>query len=138
MSKATHMLAMAGMALVAGAAFGASPAAAAPAAPQAATGATSSAVAHAQSRAGDRVVGYFSTRRACERAGRVGEFLGRWDDSDCNRVWWGPRRGWWVLTVDSRWHGNNHGGHWGHDNGGHWGHHQGGDWGHHRGDMRGR
>jgi hypothetical protein len=152
MSKATHMLAMAGMALVAGAAFGASPAAAAPAAPQATTSATSAAAAHAQSQAGDRFGGYYRTRGICERVGRAGVFIGRWNSYECDPVRRGPRRGWWTLTLTDRWHsddwGHHHGGgHWGHHNGGgnwghnngHWGHHHGGgQWGHHRDDMRGR
>ena len=130
MSKATHMLAMAGMALVAGTAFGASPAAAAPAASQPTTAATSSAAVRVQSQAGDRVVGYYRTRRSCERAGRVGEFFGRWDDYNCNLLRWGHRRGWWVLSVDNGWHGQ-----WGDHNGGHWGDHNGdGHWGDHNGD----
>jgi hypothetical protein len=156
MSKATHMLAMAGMALVAGAAFGASPAAAAPAAPQASTSATSSAAAPTQSQPGDRFGGYYRTRGACERVGRAGVFIGRWNSYECDPVRRGPRHGWWVLTLTDRWHGDSNGGDWGHHhnggdwghhNGGDWGHHNGGDWGHHhgggqwghhRGDMRGR
>ena len=133
MSKATHMLAMAGMALVAGAAFGASPAAAAPAAPQAATTSASSSVARTHVRSGDRFGGFYRTERACERAG---EFLSGWNDYDCDRVWRGPRRGWWILTLEGR-RGGHHGhggwghGGWGHDHGG-WGHDRGG-WGDHRG-----
>jgi hypothetical protein len=136
MSKATHMLAMAGMALVAGAAFGTTPAAAAPAAPQATTGVTSAAAARPQGQAGDRFAGYYRTERICERVGRAGEFIGRWNSYDCREVSWGPRDGWWILTVDNRWHGDHHGGHWG-GHGGHHGGHWGGHGGHHGGHWGG-
>ena len=137
MSKATHTLAMAGMALLAGATFGASPAVAAPAAP-AATASASSAVVRPHGQSGESFGGYYRSERICERVGRAGEFLGRWYDHDCDRVWRGPRRGWWILTVERR-HGGHgghwggHGGHWG-GHGGHWGGH-GGHWGDHRGGM---
>ncbi|HEY7273479.1 MAG TPA: hypothetical protein VH502_12165 [Actinoplanes sp.] len=140
MSKATHMLAMAGMALVAGAAFGSTPAVAAP---QATSVSASSSVVRTPSQGGDRFAGYYRTRGVCERVGRAGEFIGRWDHHDCERVWWGPRRGWWILTVDDRWHGGHHGGHHGgghqggHGGDHHGGHHGGGHHGHHGGPHRG-
>ena len=132
MSKATHMLAMAGMALAASAAFGAAPAMAAPAAPEATTVSAQGAGVRAHGLAGDHIAGYYRTLGSCERAGRVGEFFGRWNAYHCNRVGWGHRRGWWILSVDDNWHN----GHWGDHNGnGHWGDHNGdGHWGDHNGD----
>jgi hypothetical protein len=124
------MLTMAGMALIAGATMGASPAAAAVSTSQGNTATSQVAVGQGQNQAGDRA-GYYRTRRSCERAGRIGEWLGRWDDYDCERVRWGIRRGWWVLDVDWNWsgghgHGDHHGG--GHGHGDHHGggHHGGG------------
>src|SRR4051812_142628 len=91
MSKATRILTMTGMALVAGLTFSASPAQAAPratATPQAAT------------QGSFRVVGYYPSRGRCERAGHIGEFLNRWDDHSCTRVRWGHHAGWYALSVD--------------------------------------
>ena len=98
MSKATRILTMTGMALIAGATIGSAPAMAAPSATHTTAATTQSA---------DRV-GYFRTRMQCERAGRIGEFLNRWDDYTCYRVPFGPRRGWYVLDVDWNW-GHGHG-----------------------------
>src|SRR5689334_5318551 len=94
MNKATKMLTMTGMALVAGAAFGASPAAAAPAAP-----APSSTTAAASSST-DRFLGYYPSRRSCERAAYR---LVRWGNWDCDFIAFGPHRFQWRLTVDTRW-----------------------------------
>jgi hypothetical protein len=98
MSKATRILTMTGVALLAGATIGAAPAVAAPASAQNTAATTQSA---------DRVVDYYRTRLQCERAGRVGEFLNRWDGYDCRLVFFGIRRGWWALDV--YWDGNGHG-----------------------------
>jgi hypothetical protein len=102
MNKATRLLAMTGMALVAGVTMGAGPASAST---------TTSAAAHAPS--SDRVEGYFHSRLQCERVGRFGELRNKWDDHDCNRVRFGRHRGDWQLEVS--WHrgpfGHNHGGH---------------------------
>jgi hypothetical protein len=95
MSKSTRMLAVAGMAIAAGAMFGISPAMATGTTTQ---GAATSTQAATQARPADRVVGYYSSRRSCERAGRIGEAIGRWDDYDCSRAH-GRRHGWWELEV---------------------------------------
>ena len=127
MSKATRMLAMTGMALVAGATMAAGPAAASTSTAQGTTSATQSA-AQQSDRHRDRewVEGYYRTRFQCERVGRIGERFDRWDDYECDRV----RRGFrilWRLEVERYWHGgdwDNHGGNWDNDDndGGHWGH----------------
>lgn len=115
MSKATRMLTMAGMALVAGATFTAGPAAASTSTAQGTTAAKQSTQQVADNGRGrDWVVGYYRTRGQCLRVGYIGERLNRWDDFDCERV----RRGFrsfWVLEAERDWHG---GGHWnGHGNG---------------------
>ena len=107
MSKATRMLAVSGAALFAGATIGAGPAMASTSTAPATTASTQSTGTVVEGQAGERVMGYYRTRRSCERAGRIGEWRGRWDDSDCDRVRWGHRRGWWVLTVDWDWNNNN-------------------------------
>jgi Ni/Co efflux regulator RcnB len=129
MSKATRILAMAGMALVAGATIGAGPAAASASTAQGTTSATQSTQqANKNDRSREWVQGYYRTRGQCERVGYIGERFNRWDDHDCERV----RRGFRVfyrLEVERDWHG---GGNWdnGHGNGGDWdGHGHGGDWG---------
>jgi hypothetical protein len=105
------MLAMAGMALVAGATFSAGPAAASTSTAQGTTAAKQSTQQKADtSRSRDWVEGYYRTRGQCERVGRSGEWRNRWDDYDCERV----RRGFrtiWRLEVerDRNWsngHGN--------------------------------
>ncbi|MBM2623439.1 hypothetical protein JIG36_48890 [Actinoplanes sp. LDG1-06] len=84
----------------------------------------------------DRVVGYFRSLRACEKAGRIGEFTNRWDDYDCDRVRFGFKRGLWALEVQRDWRGGGHGhGPWGNGHGGHGGH--GGGHGHGHGGPRG-
>jgi hypothetical protein len=113
MNKATRILAIAGMALAAGATIGASPAMASSSTTQSGTTVAS------QSQAGDRIVDYFRSYSRCDRAGDIGEWANRWDDHDCYRVRFGFHRGWYALSVDwdnhghnnwhgnSNWHGNN-------------------------------
>jgi hypothetical protein len=117
------MLAITGMAMIAGATIGAPAMAAAPSAAGTTATATPAAATQAQVQARrDRVVGYYRSRSSCEWAGRIGERRGHWDDYDCSRVHWGFRRGWWALEAQWDNHGN---GHWndghgnGHGNGGH-------------------
>jgi|tagenome__1003787_1003787.scaffolds.fasta_scaffold20962346_2 hypothetical protein len=111
MNKATRMLAIAGMALAAGATIGASPAMAASSTPQ------SSTTAAAPAPGSDRIVGFYRSYRICDRIGNIGEWSNRWDDHDCFPVRFGLHRGMWALSVSYDWH---HGG-------GNW-HHGGGDW----------
>ena len=136
MSKATRMLAMTGMALVAGATMAAGPAAASSSTAQGTTSATQSTQQQAKTDRGrdrDWVAGYYRTRLQCERVGRIGERFDRWDDYECERV----RRGFrviWRLDVERDWHGggdwdNHHGGgNWDNDND----HHGGGHWNNNR------
>jgi len=122
MSKATRMLAMTGMALVAGATMAAGPAAASSSAAQGATSATQQQAGNHGDRDREWVAGYYRSRLQCERVGRIGERFDRWDDYECDRV----RRGFrtfWRLEVERDWHG---GGHW-NNGGGHW-NNGGGDW----------
>ena len=99
MNKAMRVLTMAGMGLLTGAALGVGPAQAAPATGQA--GGTSAAGQQQSYRYdSDEVVGYYRNVFACERAGRIGERFGAWDDYDCERVRWGFRSGAWALVVD--------------------------------------
>ena len=123
MSKATRMLAMAGMALVAGATFSAGPAAASSTTAQGTTATKQSSTQKADANRGrDWVQGYYRTYGQCNRVGWIGERRGLWDDYECERV----RRGFrtfFRLEVERDWHG---GGHWnngngnGHGHGGHW------------------
>jgi hypothetical protein len=107
MNKATRILAIAGMALAAGATIGASPAMASSSTTQSGTTVAS------QSQAGDRIVDYFRSYSRCDRAGDIGEWANRWDDHDCYRVRYGFHRGWYALSVDwdnhghNDWHGHN-------------------------------
>ena len=129
MSKATRMLAMAGMALVAGATFSAGPAAASSSTAQGTTAAKQSTTQKADANRGrdrDWVAGYYRSRGQCERVGRIGERFDRWDDYECDRV----RRGFrtlWRLEVERDGRGN---GHWnnGHGKGNWGGGHGGGHW----------
>jgi len=123
MNRITRLLAIAGLGV------GAAIALAGPA--QAATGNaahSASASVKADWNDNDDVVGYFDSPRDCERAGRIGEISNRWDDYDCNRVYFGFHRGDWELSVSDGDHwggGFHHGGpfggpfHGGHDHGGH-------------------
>jgi hypothetical protein len=86
MNKATRLLAMTGMALAAGMTMGAGPASAATKTP-------------APGPHHDKVVGYYHSSSACERAGRVGELRDRWNNHDCDRVRFGFHRGQWELNV---------------------------------------
>lgn len=126
MGKRVRILTVVGMALVAGAGIGASPAQA-----TTSTGVAAASPSHVQvQQGGDRdwVAGYYRTLRACERAGWLGERFNRWDDYECDRTYWGYRRGWWELSVENHWYGHRHHdwdnrGHRYHDwNHGHWSH----------------
>ena len=126
MNKATRMLFMTGLAVVAGATFSAGPAAAASASP--APYPTKGAAAQSAKDWGhdrSRIVGYFSNPFTCHRVGNAGERRDRWDDHSCFRVPFGFHRGDWALRVS--WdrngfpqHGGGHGGHGGHDGPGQW------------------
>ena len=109
MKAATRILTLVGLSLMTGASIGAGPAQAATSADQAPA---RPATASAQERPwdDDEVAGYFRTRWACERAGRVGEWRDRWDDYDCERVRFGFRHGFWVLEVerDRDWRDRDH------------------------------
>jgi hypothetical protein len=99
MNKATRMLVMTGMAIVAGVTFSAGPAAAAsaspaPAAPKAGTQSTKD-WGHDRS----RIVGFYSNPFTCHRIGNFGERQGRWDDHACIRIPFGFHRGDWALKV---------------------------------------
>ncbi len=122
MNRATRMLTLLGMGLMAGATVGAAPALATDAATPSAS--KSSTVKVQQHRDNDRIVGFYRTLRACERAGWIGERFNKWDDYDCERVRFGFRRGLWALEVeqDQHWNRPGHGhGPWGngHGNNGH-------------------
>lgn len=103
MNKATRMLVMTGMAIVAGATFSAGPAAAATAspAPTAATSAADTAGRPEHS----RIVGYFRTPFECHRVGNIGEWRNRWDDHDCIPIRAGFHRLRWALRVSWDHHG---------------------------------
>ncbi|GAA3341852.1 hypothetical protein GCM10020358_34760 [Amorphoplanes nipponensis] len=136
MSKATRMLAMTGLAMVAGLTFSAGPAAASSSTAQGATTATQSTQQGAQAhRDRDRewVQGYYRTRGQCIRVGLIGKRFDRWDRFRCERVRHGFRSIYrlkverdWNWNNDNDWnngHGHHGGGHdWNNDNngGGHW------------------
>ena len=116
MNKLTRVLAMTGMAMVAGATIGAGPASAAPAAPASTThGADHWSPGH------DQVIDYYRNPFDCNRAGHLGERHNRWDRHECNQVRGGFRRGWWALIVSWDHHGHDQHGHdqHGHDQHGH-------------------
>ena len=128
MSKTARMFTMLGLGLMAGATIGAGPALAAGSAdaPAAKPATTTKVQKHGDR---DRVAGYFRTRSACERVGRIGEWRDRWDDYDCDRVRFGFKRGLWALEVEQNWRGGGHGhgpfgghGHGDHDGHGGFGH----------------
>jgi len=103
MNKLTRVLAMTGMALVAGATIGAGPASAAPAgAPSTPQSADHWSPGH------ERVVNYYRSRMDCNRAGHLGEMRNRWDSHDCRQVRGGFRRGWWALVVSWDHRGRDH------------------------------
>ncbi len=105
MNKATRRLALMGLGLLAGATVGMGPAQATSPAGQA--GAVSPAglqQGHGFDDDDEEIVGYYRNIWVCERAGRIGERFGAWDDYDCERVRWGFRRGAWALVVEQdRW-----------------------------------
>jgi hypothetical protein len=129
MNRITRLLAVAGLGLGTAVAIGAGPAQAAPAAAQ---GSTQSAQGGYYGYDDDEVVGYFRTRSACERVGRLGEWRDRWDDYDCERVGFGHSRRGYVLRVDD-WNDNwdNHNWYGGWYNG-----YRGGDFGWYNGGHR--
>jgi hypothetical protein len=104
------MLAVTGMALCAGLAFGGGPAMAS------SSSATTTTVKQAALNPA-RTVGYYPTRWACQRAGDRGERFGSWDDYDCYRSGWGSHGG-WVLDVAYGWNDWND---WNDHQGGHHG-----------------
>lgn len=115
MNKTMRVLTMAGMGILAGLTIGAGPAQASDAGTGSAAKAAPSKAAHVQQFHGrDRVVGYYRSLRACERAGRIGELRDRWDDYDCDYVRYGFRRGVWALEVSRHWGFNNGRGPWDH------------------------
>jgi hypothetical protein len=138
MNRTVRVLLMSGVAVAAGMAFSA------PA--MAATSSTSSTSTTVQSSPRHGwVEGHFRTSSQCDRTGRIGRFLGRWDHYSCDYVWRGRNRGSWELTVSRGWHGGDwHGtgtgnGDWNHQHGG-WDHQQGnhqqGGWDHQQGNHQ--
>ena len=126
MNKATRMLTMMGMGLMAGATIGAAPALAADSNGTAASVKSSTAKVQKHDR-GERVVGFYRNLRSCELAGRIGERFDRWEDYDCERVRFGFKRGLWALEVEQNWRGGHGHGPWGGGHGhGHGGHGHGG------------
>src|SRR3954447_18848177 len=105
MNKATRMLVMTGMAILAGVTFSAGPAMASSATPaptenKAATQTTKD-WGPGFGPAGSRVVGYFSNPFTCNQVGRSGVWRHRWDYYNCYPVPFGFR-GNWALRVT--WH----------------------------------
>jgi hypothetical protein len=140
MKTATRILAIAGAGLMSGTVLGVGPA-------QAATGTGQGPAGLSVSQAqppdwNDDVIGYYNSRRLCERIGRAGQWSDRWESYDCDFVRWGYHRGAWRLSVDRGWDwdgpdGDHHGGDGDHDGGYHGGdgdhdggHHGGGGGGH--------
>ena len=117
MNKVSRVFAMTGLAVAAGLAMGAGPASAAPAAPAAKGSAVQ--VQDHKFKSKDRVVGYYRTMQACNRAGKIGEFRNKWDDFDCDRVQRGFKRGWVALEAQWDVRGHHHGGPKGHGPKGH-------------------
>lgn len=126
MNKMMRTLTMAGLGLLAGAS------AAAPALAVEGTAATAQKPSTSQVQQDfgrERVAGFYRTYRACERAGRFGDWTGRWDRYQCSPVRYGFKRGTWVLKVQRDRFGHfrghdrhdfrGHDGHSGHDFGGH-------------------
>lgn len=99
MNKATRMLVMTGMAIVAGATFSAGPASAASASPAPSPSKTATQGTKDWGHDRSRIVGYFSNPFTCNRAGRIGEWRNRWDDYNCFRIPFGFHRGDWALRV---------------------------------------
>jgi hypothetical protein len=138
MNKATRMLMMTGMAVVAGATFSAGPAAAASASPSPSAAKASTQEAAKAFPRSSSIEGWYRSRGACESAGNRGEWRNRWDDHDCIPINTGVHRRTWALKVYQNRHGfpghgpGGHGGHGpgGHGPGGHGGHGPGGHGGH--------
>ena len=96
MNKVMRTLTMAGLGLLAGASIGAP----ALAADSSATTVKKPSKSQVQQDFGrERVAGFYRTYRACDRAGRVGDWVGKWNRYDCDPVRFGFRRGTWVLKV---------------------------------------
>jgi hypothetical protein len=100
---------MTGMAVVAGATMSAGAASAAPATP-----APASTTVKAKAPAPFRfeTVGYYRSAGACFQAGRFGDSRGWWNTFRCVRIWAGPYRSGWALTVDRDCFGGGHGREW--------------------------
>ena len=109
MNKVTRMFTMTGLALAAGLTMGVGPASAAPAAPAAGGAAVQAQAQAPRYITKTKVVGYYRTMQACNRAGKVGEFRNKWDDFDCDRVQRGPKRGWVALEAQWRVRTQGHG-----------------------------
>ncbi len=110
MNKVTRMFAMTGLAVAAGLTMGVGPASAAPVAPAAKGSAVQ--VQDHKFQKKTKLVGYYRSAQACNRAGKVGEFRHKWDDFACARVQRGFKRGWVALTASWDIKGQGHG-HWG-------------------------
>ncbi|NMO54252.1 hypothetical protein HH310_24090 [Actinoplanes sp. TBRC 11911] len=106
MNKITRVLTMSGIGLVA-AVMMAGPAQASTASAQPVTKSVASQTDKAQQHR-DRVVvaGYFSSRWDCQREGRKGKWIGRWNHYDCDFLRLGLRGGTWRLLVERDWRNN--------------------------------
>ena len=102
MKTVTKLLVM-GLGVITGATLGITGAQASPggsAAGESATAPTSTTSSVTDSRRyRDRLVGYYRSRGACERAGQVGERYDAWDDYDCDPISRRHDRA-WALMVD--------------------------------------
>ena len=107
MNKVTRMLTMTGIAVGVGLTMGVGPASAAPVAPAAGGHATQVQAQSPKFKTRDRIVGYYRSKQACSRAGKIGEFHKKWDDFDCDRVQRGPKRGW--IALEAQWNVRGHG-----------------------------
>ena len=99
MNKATRMLVMTGMAIVAGATFSAGPAMAASASPAPNSGTTATQGTKDWGHDRSQIIRYYSNPFTCNREGRLGEWRHRWDNYNCFRVPFGFHRGAWALRV---------------------------------------
>jgi hypothetical protein len=103
MKSATRILALAGLSLMTVSTLAAAPAMASTSAPDVSVQ-TATTTADSPRRDREWVEGYYDSRRECEYYGRRGERRDRWDDHECDRVWRGPHRGEWRLTVEKERH----------------------------------
>ena len=133
MNKMTRMLAMTAMTVAAGLTTVAAPASAAPAVEPAPKASATAPSAKHQTGVNqrERIAGFYRSPFACHKVGRIGEWQRRWSDYDCDRVFWGPRRGWYALKVTTwggpHWNNNGGGQHWNNSGGGqHWNDNDGG------------